>query len=157
MTNSTRESRQRKFLRDLFPMNGQHIASHVGGFTPPSMEGQLSELKESFKLWQEVSASGADERISETAWWMTRLMDPHHHADMVEMLAQQTQLTAFSVSMLGQLMNEGIIKWADEDMELPPIVVENMSGIKLEDELTDDQRIDVARLLDGLEGDYDNE
>jgi hypothetical protein len=155
MTNSTRESRQRKFLRDLFPMNGQHIASHVGGYTPPSLDGQLSELKESFKLWQAVSASGADDRISESAWWMTRLMDPHHRSSMVEMLAQQTQLTAFTVGALGQLLSEGIIKWADEDMELPEIEVDDMTGLNLEEALSEEEAIDFAQLLKDLEGNYD--
>lgn len=133
------------------------MAANLGGFTPPSMDGQVAELKETFRLWQAVSASGADERITDAAWWMASIMDPHRRATMPETVAHHTQLTAFAVGVLGQLLSEGKVKWADETMTLPDITVEAMGGAyTTSQELSDDEEIDVARLLSQLEED-DNE
>ena len=152
MSNSTRESRQRKFIRDVFPYHGQHLAQHMAGFTPPSIDGQVEELKESFKLWQAVSATGADDTIMESSWWMSRLVDPYNRASMAETLANNTQLAAFAVGVLGQLLDTGKIKWADDDLELPPISVEMVDGMKLGgDSLSEDDMLDVARLLEQLD------
>jgi hypothetical protein len=150
MTNSTRESRQRKFYRDLFPFNGQHVAAHMGGYSPPSLEGQVAELKESFKLWQQVTASGADERIAESSWWFTQLADPHRRASMTEYIQQTGQLGAFAVGILGQLLEAGTIKWADEDMKLPAVTIEAEGLVMDGKTLTEDEEIDVARLLSEL-------
>lgn len=155
MSNSTKESRQRKFYRDLFPYHGQHIAANMGGFTPPSMDGQVAELKETFKLWQQVTASGADSRITESSWWMTMFMDPLRRASLPETMANHTQLTAFAVGVLGQLLSEGTVKWADENMVLPEIKIQAEDGSSYTDseELSEDQMIDFARLLKQLEED----
>lgn len=155
MKNSTRESRQRKFYRDLFPFNGQHVAAHMGGYSPPSLEGQVAELKESFRLWQQVTASGADERISETSWWFTQLADPHRRSSMTEYLQQTSQLSAFAVGVIGQLLESGMIKWTDEDMKLPDVTIEAEGLVMNEKELTEDEEIDLARLLSELNLDGD--
>jgi len=154
MQKSSRESRQRKFYRDLFPFSGQHMAAHLGGYTPPALEGQVAELKESFRLWQQVSASGADDAITDAAWWFTGIADPHRRASMSESMAHSTQLTAFAVGVLGQLLEAGHIKWADDDMKLPEIKIE-AEGFTVENGMSDDQEIDVARLLRTLEDDSD--
>ncbi len=124
----------------------------MGGFTPPSIEGQVAELKESFRLWQQVTASGADTAITESSWWMARITDPHGRASMPETLATTTQLSAFAVGVLGQLLNSGAIQWANPEMKLPDLEVEAQGfTVPPTTKLTEDEEIDVARLLKDLD------
>ena len=135
---------------DVFPMHGQHVAGQLGGFTPPSLDGQVAELKESFKLWQAVSATGADAVITDSSWWMTAIGDPHRRASMSETIMETTMMSAFAVGVLGQLLDAGIIRWGDEDMELPDIPIDASAFIP-NSTLTEDEMIEVARLLKDLE------
>lgn len=135
-------------------MHGQHVAGKLGGFMPPSLDGQVAELKESFRLWQAVSATGADDVITDSAWWMTAISDPNRRASMQETFMETTMMSAFAVGVLGQLLDAGILKWSDEDMKLPDIPIDASAFIP-NSTLTEDEMIEVARLLKDLEDQND--
>lgn len=111
---------QRNFYLYLSPIEGHEIAEEQGGFTTPSDEAMEHELRDVLKLWLTLQQTDAGELIANCAWWMTQYMDPEHKMNATEGITHLDRLTSFAVSVINQLVTEGIIEFT-EIPELPDI------------------------------------
>ena len=105
----------------LSPQAGHIIAEQMLGFTSPGIDSLESEVRDTVRLWFKMKNSGSSALIQETAWWMTRLMDPHGRQSRVEANVQSDELSSFAIATMGVLMDLGIIKFVKEP-EIPKFV-----------------------------------
>lgn len=130
---TTREARQKKFYRDVFPIEGQLVALTYGGFTPSSPDTAAEEMRETFRLWHSVQASGSNDIIADSAWWMTHITDPKRRMSQEEYKEKSMVFQSYAVATLGQLMEQGIVQWVEEP-DIPTMII--MSDATLDDEET---------------------
>lgn len=111
---------QHKFYTDLSPQGGQMIAHMLGGFSPPSMDIQEAEIKDSLTLWMKMQESGAGELLTDAAWWMHHALDPNNRMTREEANRHTDELMGFAVAAVSQLMEAKILTFV-KDPEIPEI------------------------------------
>ena len=70
--------RQRKFYLYMSPFEGHNLAQSYGNFELPSNDVVAEELKDILKMWLTVQASSIGTVLSDSAWWMLRVLDEHN-------------------------------------------------------------------------------
>lgn len=117
----TARRQRRNFFLYLSPFAGHSYASD-NGFIPPSEEAMEAEIRDVLTLWLKLQQGKAGEMIANSAWWMTRHIDPDNKFTAEEGVGMLDSLTSFAVSTISQLMNEGIIT-LNEDVDIPDIML----------------------------------
>ena len=103
---------QSNFYLKLSPIEGHEIAQDEGNFILPSEESMEHELRDVLRLWLTLQQTSAGEIIANSAWWMTQYMDPERRLTATEGMVHLDKLTSFAVSVVGQLIDEGILEFA---------------------------------------------
>jgi len=126
--NEERAVRQRRFFLNLFPLGGSIVASNSGGFIAPGPDSQEAELRDAMTLWLQMQHSGAGDSVADTAWWMTRFMDPHGRKNKTETDIRHNELTSFAVAAIGELLASGTIDFVNQP-EIPVLVTQDQGLI----------------------------
>lgn len=118
---STSKRQRRNFFLYLSPFAG-HTYATENGFIPPSADAMEAEVRDVLKLWLTLQQGKAGEMIANSAWWMTRHIDPDNKFTAEEGVGMLDSLTSFAVSTVSLLLNEGVIS-LNEDVEIPDIML----------------------------------
>lgn len=113
--------RQKKFYLFMSPFEGHDLAEKYGNFHPPSPDIMESEMKDTLTVWLQVQQSSAGEILADSAWWMMRLLDPEGRKGADESMEILDGLTSFGMSIIGQLLDLGLIQMT-EDIDIPTII-----------------------------------
>ena len=134
--------RKRDFLLFLSPFVGHDYATKFGGFDPPAVDVMEREVRQVLNQWLIVQNSSAGEVLSDTAWWMLRVLEDDLELDSGKALAMLDHLISYAISVLNQLVEQGSISFMDVDYdELPEVV------ISTDMELSDDD-MEILRNLE---------
>jgi hypothetical protein len=112
---------RRNFFLYLSPFEGHSIAND-NGFVPSSEEAMEAEIKDVLALWLTLQQGKAGEMIANSAWWMTRHMDPDNQLTAESGVGMLDSLTSFAVSVISMLLNSGVIS-LNEKVEIPDIML----------------------------------
>jgi hypothetical protein len=148
MDDNTRRQ-QRNFYMMLSPIEGHEIAEDEAGFVAPAEDSLEHEIRDVLRHWLTLQQSNAGNIIANCAWWMTQYMDPERKMDAEEGVTHLDKLTSFAVSVLGLLIQEGIVELTVKP-EIPDIKISTEGFF-------DSSQLDFLKNLERLmeEGDDD--
>lgn len=142
--------RQRKFYLYMSPFEGHNLAQSYGNFELPSNDVVAEELKDILKMWLTVQASSIGTVLSDSAWWMLRVLDEHNRMGAEESMETLDRFVSFGMSLISQMLDLDLIT-LNEDVDVPDIVASS------DFELSGDD-FDLLRHLESIwEDDPDNE
>lgn len=124
---------QRNFYLHLSPIEGHDIAAEHGGFTPPSEDAMEAEIRDVLSLWMTLQQGKGGTLLANSAWWMTRYMDPDNKMDASEGVSMLDNLTAFSIAVLAGLIEAKVVEVIDKP-DLPSILL-STEGLMDDDEI----------------------
>jgi len=148
MDDNTRRQ-QRNFYMMLSPIEGHEIAEEEAGFVAPAEDSLEHEIRDVLRHWLTLQQSNAGNIIANCAWWMTQYMDPERKMDAEEGVTHLDKLTSFAVSVIGLLIQEGIVELTVKP-EIPDIKISTEGFF-------DSSQLDFLKNLERLmeEGDDD--
>ena len=126
-----RAAMQRKFYLDISPMAGQHTAVNHG-FQTPSHDIQERELKDAVSLWMRIQRNGMAEVVTDTSWWMARMVDPNVRKSEAETAQETAIYQSYAVATVQALIDQGVLKWG-KDTLLPEVHLGNSEKMTDED------------------------
>jgi hypothetical protein len=133
----------------LSPIEGHEIAEEEAGFVAPAEDSLEHEIRDVLRHWLTLQQSNAGNIIANCAWWMTQYMDPERKMDAEEGVTHLDKLTSFAVSVIGLLIQEGIVELTVKP-EIPDIKISTEGFF-------DSSQLDFLKNLERLmeEGDDD--
>lgn len=105
-----RRKRQRNFYLYLSPLEGHTIAEEEGGFTAPSDDLAEIEIRDILTFWMTLQQMEAGEILADSAWWMTRYMDPNGSLGATEGVSYLDKMTSYAVAVLHALVQADVIE-----------------------------------------------
>lgn len=116
----------------MSPFEGHDLSVKYGKFDPPSADIMAAEAKDILTTWLRIQQSSIGSVVADSSWWMLRIMDADNRKGAEESMEILDGLTSFGMSIIGQLLDMGLIHMS-EDVEIPEIVTSSDMMFSTED------------------------